>query len=100
MLLAAYAVLELIEAAGLWWLNRWGEYFAVVATSIFLPLEIRELVNGVTLTRAAAFIINVAAVLYLVISKRLFGIRGGRAAYDTERRGEQLLEVEHSALST
>ena len=100
VLLAGYAVLELIEAVGLWWLKRWGEYFAVVATSIFLPLEVRELLNGVTWTRAAAFIINVAAVLYLVISKRLFGIRGGRAAYDTERRGEQLLEVEHSALST
>ncbi len=100
VLLAGYAVLELIEAAGLWWLKRWGEYFAVVATSIFLPLEVRELLNGVTWTRAAAFIINVAAVLYLVISKRLFGIRGGRAAYDTDRRGEQLLEVKHRALST
>jgi hypothetical protein len=35
-----------------------------------------------------------AAVLYLLISKRLFGIRGGRAAYHRERRGEQLLEVD------
>lgn len=96
-LLAAYAAVELVEGVGLWLLTRWGEYFAVVATAIFLPLEVRELLRGVTPTRAGAFIINVAAVVYLLVSKRLFGLRGGRAAYDRERRGEQLLEVEQSA---
>ncbi|MGI8590013.1 MAG: DUF2127 domain-containing protein, partial [Nakamurella sp.] len=95
--LAAYAVLELVEGIGLWRLKRWGEYFAVVATSIFLPLEVRDLLVGITLTRAGALIINVAAVLYLLLSKHLFGLRGGREAYDKERRGEQLLEVEQSA---
>lgn len=97
-LLAAYAVLELIEAAGLWFEKRWGEYFAVVATAIFLPLEVRELLHGVTFTRAVAFVINVGAVVYLMLSKHLFGLRGGRVAYDRERRGQQLLEVERSAL--
>ena len=43
------------------------------------------------------FAINVAAVVYLLFSKRLFGLRGGRAAYDAERRGEQLIEVERAA---
>jgi len=95
--LAVYAALELIEGIGLWRLKRWGEYFAVVATSIFLPLEVRDLLAGITLTRAGALIINVAAVLYLLLSKHLFGLRGGREAYDKERRGEQLLEVEQSA---
>jgi uncharacterized membrane protein (DUF2068 family) len=96
-LLAVYAAVELVEGVGLWSLTRWGEYFAVVATAIFLPLEVRELLRGVTPTRAGAFIINVAAVVYLLVSKRLFGLRGGRPAYDSERRGEQLLEVEQSA---
>jgi len=53
-----------------------------------------------TFTRGAAFVINVAAVIYLLFAKRLFGLRGGRRAYDAERRGEQLLEVERSALSS
>lgn len=97
MLLAAYAGVELVEAVGLWTARRWGEYFAVVATSVFLPLEIRELMKGVTITRAGAFVINVAAVVYLLVSKRLFGVRGGRAAYEADRRGQQLLEVERSA---
>ncbi len=97
VLLAAYSALQLIEGVGLWRLKRWGEYFAVVATSLFLPLEVRELLKGITWTRGLAFIINIAAVLYLLLSKHLFGLRGGRQAYEEERRGEQLLEVEQSA---
>jgi hypothetical protein len=46
------------------------------------------------------FTINIAAVIYLVVSKRLFGVRGGRKAYDEERRGEQLLDVERAAMTT
>jgi uncharacterized membrane protein (DUF2068 family) len=95
--LAAYAVLELVEGIGLWLLTRWGEYFAVVATSVFLPLEVHDLTKGITLTRAVTFGINVAAIVYLLVSKRLFGLRGGRKAYDEERRGEQLLDVERAA---
>lgn len=98
--LAAYATLELVEGVGLWLLARWGEYFAVVATSIFLPLEVYDLTKGITLTRALTFTINVAAVVYLLISKRLFGLRGGRTAYDNERRGEQLIELERAATTT
>jgi uncharacterized membrane protein (DUF2068 family) len=98
--LVAYAMLELVEGVGLWLLTRWGEYFAVVATAIFLPLEVHELAKGITLTRALAFAINVAAVIYLLFSKRLFGLRGGRKAYDEERRGEQLLDIERAAART
>jgi uncharacterized membrane protein (DUF2068 family) len=98
--LVGYALIEVLEAVGLWLLKRWGEYFAVVATSVFLPLEIHDLAKGITMTRLVTFAINVAAVIYLVVSKRLFGVRGGRKAYDEERRGEQLLDVEKAAMST
>ena len=99
VILAAYALLELVEGIGLWLLQRWGEYFAVVATAIFLPLEVHELMKGITPTRAVTFAINVAAVIYLLVSKRLFGLRGGRKAYDDERRGERLLDIERAAMS-
>ncbi len=97
--LVAYAMLELVEGVGLWLLTRWGEYFAVTATSVFLflPLEVFDLTKGVTPTRAVTFAINVAAVIYLLVSKRLFALRGGRTAYEDERRGEQLLDVEGAA---
>jgi len=95
--LLAYSVIELLEAIGLWLLKRWGEYFAVVATSFFIPLEIYDLSRGVTITRVVTFAINIAAVVYLVFTKRLFGLRGGRRAYDAERHAEQLLDVERAA---
>jgi uncharacterized membrane protein (DUF2068 family) len=63
-------------------------------------LEIHDLAKGITMTRLVTFTINVAAVVYLLISKRLFGLRGGRKAYDEERRGEQLLDVERAAMPT
>lgn len=95
----AYGVLELVEAVGLWIMKRWGEYVAVIGTGIFIPLEVYELVESVTWLRVAAFVINVFAVVYIVWTKRLFGVRGGRQAFDAERHGESLLEIEHAALS-
>lgn len=100
LMLAAYALVEVVESVGLWLLKRWGEYFAVIATSVFLPLEIHDLTKGITMTRVVTFTINMAAVVYLLISKRLFGLRGGRKAYDAERRSEQLLDVERAATRT
>src|SRR6201993_1937775 len=97
LMLVAYALIEAVEGVGLWLLKRWGEYFAVIATSVFLPLEIHDLAKGITMTRVVTFTLNVAPVIYLLVSKRLFGLRGGRKAYDEERRGEQLLDVERAA---
>jgi len=39
----------------------------------------------------------VFAVAYIVWTKRLFGYRGGHAAFKAERRNDSLLEVEESA---
>jgi uncharacterized membrane protein (DUF2068 family) len=91
--LLAYGVLELVEGIGLWLAKRWAEYLTVIATSVFLPYEIYELTRSVTATKVVAFLINVAAVVYLVLAKRLFGVRGGRAAYEREVASESLLEV-------
>ena len=96
----AYGVLELVEAVGLWLMKRWGEYVAVVGTGIFIPLEVYELVETVTWVRIAALALNVFAVVYILWTKRLFGIRGGKAAFEAEREGVSLLEVERAALAT
>ncbi|HEX4060797.1 MAG TPA: DUF2127 domain-containing protein, partial [Streptosporangiaceae bacterium] len=90
--LAAYAVIEIIEGTGLWLLRRWGEYFAMVATSVFLPYEIYDLSSKVTALRAAAFAVNLALVIYLVVTKRLFGVRGGRRAYEERLREGSIIE--------
>jgi len=97
--LAVYALVELAEAVGLWLARRWGEYLAMVATSAFLPLEIWELAAGhVTWLKVTAFVINLALVIYLVWTRRLFGVRGGKAAYEARLRSESLIEVEQAAL--
>ena len=45
---------ELAESIGLWPGQRWGEYFAMVATSIFLPWEVYDLTVKITWLRVAA----------------------------------------------
>jgi uncharacterized membrane protein (DUF2068 family) len=95
----AYGALELLEAVGLWLMKRWGEYVAVVGTAIFIPLEVYELIERQTWIRISAMVLNVFAVVYLLYTKRLFGIRGGREAFEAERHSESLLEVESAALA-
>jgi uncharacterized membrane protein (DUF2068 family) len=95
-----YCALQLLEGVGLWLLKRWGEYVAVVGTSLFVPLEVYELVEHATWLKMAALLVNLAAVAYLLWSKRLFGIRGGHAAFEAERHSESLLEIEHAAAAT
>jgi uncharacterized membrane protein (DUF2068 family) len=97
--LAAYAVIELVEAVGLWLGRRWGEYFALVATSVFLPYEIYDLTVKVTWLRLGALVVNLLLVIYLLWTKRLFGVRGGKKAYDAMLRGESVIEVEEAALA-
>ncbi len=94
--LVGYGVLQLVEGVGLWLLKRWGEYFAVVATSLFIPLEVYELTEKVTVLRVGALVLNVGAVVYLLLAKRLFGIRGGHAAYAASMHEASLLEVEQA----
>ena len=91
----AYAVLELVEAVGLWHAKRWAEYLTFIATAVFLPLEVYELTTSISVLKLTAFVINVAIVVYLLYAKRLFGLRGGAAAEETLRErdvGWQALE--------
>jgi uncharacterized membrane protein (DUF2068 family) len=86
--IAAYAALEGVEAIGLWLGRRWAEYLTLVATVVFVPYEIYELTKSVTALKVLTLVINLAIVVYLLLSKRLFGLRGGgraeRAEYDED----------------
>jgi uncharacterized membrane protein (DUF2068 family) len=97
--LVIYSLIELAEGIGLWLGQRWGEYFAMVATSIFLPYEVYDLTVKVTWLRVGAFVINLLLVVYLVWSKRLFGVRGGKQAYEARLRTESFIEAEQAALA-
>lgn len=92
-----YGLLQVLEGIGLWSLKRWGEYVAVVGTTLFVPLEVYELTEKVSWLKVVVLVVNIAAVLYLLLSKRLFGIRGGHAAYEASLHEISLLEVEESS---
>ena len=94
-----YGLLQVLEGIGLWSLKRWGEYVAVVGTTLFIPLEVYELTEKVSWLKIVVLVVNVAAVLYLLLSKRLFGIRGGHRAYEESLHEVSLLEVEESSAS-
>lgn len=81
----AYALVEGIEAVGLWYQKRWAEYLTFLVTASLLPLEIYELTNTLSPFKIVAFVINVAVVAYLLVAKRLFGLRGGAAADEAIR---------------
>lgn len=82
---AAYAVLEGVEAIGLWRAKRWAEYLTFVATAVLLVPEIYELTHRVSVLKILTLLINLAVVVYLLFAKRLFGLRGGGRAEDEER---------------
>ena len=82
---AAYALLEGAEAVGLWFMKRWAEYLTFVATTALLPLEIWELTRRISPFKIVALVVNLAIVIYLLLAKRLFGLRGGAEAERAER---------------
>jgi uncharacterized membrane protein (DUF2068 family) len=85
LVLAVYALVEGVEAVGLWMQKRWAEYLTLIVTASLLPLEIYELAKGFSPLKVIAFVVNVAIVLYLLLGKRLFGLRGGFAAEEALR---------------
>ncbi|GAA5010772.1 DUF2127 domain-containing protein [Kitasatospora paranensis] len=95
--LIAYALIEIVEAVGLWMGRRWAEYLTVVATAAFLPLEVYELTERISVLKIGTLLLNIAAVLWILLSKRLFGLRGGVVAFEAERHSASLLEVEQAA---
>ena len=77
-----YAGLFGTEGLGLWLGRRWAEYLTVVATGSFVPIEIFEVLQRLSLLRVGALVLNLAVVAYLVYLLR-------RAHPKTPRSGEQ-----------
>ena len=60
-----YASLLYIEGIGLWLQKRWAEYLTIIATALFIPVEIFEMYERFTWIRLAIFAINIFIVWYL-----------------------------------
>jgi uncharacterized membrane protein (DUF2068 family) len=62
----AYAGLRFTEGYGLWKERTWAEWVALVSGSLLLPLEVRELLRGLTVWRGLLLAGNLAVVLYML----------------------------------
>jgi uncharacterized membrane protein (DUF2068 family) len=69
----AYSALRFAEAYGLWRQRTWAEWVAFGSGALLIPLEIRELLRGVTLVRSAVLIGNL-----IIVSYMLYLLRSGR----------------------
>ena len=65
-----YAALFLTEGVGLLLRKHWAEYFTIITTGVFIPLEIYELARHFTMVKLAVTVINVLIVWYLVARVR------------------------------
>ncbi len=61
-----YAGLRLTEGLGLIARKRWAEWLTVIATAIFIPLEVWEMMRHFTPVRAGFFVVNALVVAYLI----------------------------------
>jgi uncharacterized membrane protein (DUF2068 family) len=61
----AYALIRFVEAYGLWHERRWAEWLAVITGGIYLPIEVRGLLQGITWQRATLLTLNLGIVVYL-----------------------------------
>jgi uncharacterized membrane protein (DUF2068 family) len=74
-----YALARFVEAYGLWYRRRWAQWFAIVTSALYLPIESYELLQGVTAVKALFFLVNAAIIL------RLSGVLG-RAKRDAQEQ--------------
>ncbi len=68
-----YSTLRFAEAYGLWRQRTWAEWVAFGSGTLLIPLEIRELLRGITWIRSVVFVGNLVIVLYM-----LYLLRSGR----------------------
>jgi uncharacterized membrane protein (DUF2068 family) len=72
-----YAAVRFVEAYGLWRMRVWAEWFAIIAGSVYLPVEVYEIFRRATWMRAMVLLTNLLIVAYLVnvrlLSRRRLG---------------------------
>jgi uncharacterized membrane protein (DUF2068 family) len=61
-----YASLDLVEGIGLYLEKTWAEYLTLTITASFLPLEVFEIINKLTLLRVSLLTFNAMVFMYLL----------------------------------
>jgi uncharacterized membrane protein (DUF2068 family) len=65
-----YSALHFTEGFGLLFRKRWAEYFTIIITGSFIPLEVYEIVRRPTFAKGIVLVLNLAVVAYLAMNLR------------------------------
>ena len=60
-----YSVVRFVEAFGLWLDREWAEWFCLLSGGMYIPVELFEILRGVTMLKVSICIVNIGIVLYL-----------------------------------
>lgn len=66
LLAAAYAVITLIEAIGLWYEKEWARWLVIGVVVISIPPEIYKIINGFSWLKLFALSVNILILIYLL----------------------------------
>jgi uncharacterized membrane protein (DUF2068 family) len=58
----SYAVVRFAEAYGLWFHRQWAEWFGFLTGGMYIPLELYEMLHGVTWIKLTILLINLVVV--------------------------------------
>ena len=85
-----YSLMRGVEGYGLWTARRWAEWFALISTSLYLPIEIYQLSHRLTWIRFGVFAVNIVIVAYMVWALRHRA--GGSRAVANAKTAEAAVE--------
>jgi uncharacterized membrane protein (DUF2068 family) len=60
-----YSLIRFAEAYGLWNNRRWAIWFGVASGALFLPMELYEVIEKITIVRIVILLMNVLLIFYL-----------------------------------
>lgn len=63
-----YAIIRLVEAVGLWMQLQWAKWFGLLTGGIYIPVELYDVIQVVTLAKVSVLVVNVIIVAYLLFS--------------------------------
>jgi len=70
-----YALMRFVEAYGLWFARRWAEWFALLSGGVYVPIELYELLKGVTWIKIGFVLVNLVIVLYMAFVLKRNAVR-------------------------
>lgn len=61
-----YALIRLVEAVGLWMQMQWAKWFNLLTGGIYIPVELYEVLQGITWPKITVLVVYVLIVAYLL----------------------------------